>query len=161
MNDLKSGDLSGPSTPVPQITLSLLALFWLPLALMWVLMGVEQPVLNGVMARLPDATRSLAAFEVAFGIALVIESPILQILSAATALVRGPRSYRQMLRFMHLLAAVLTLVHFIVSRPVVFEFVTRRILGVPEDVIEPARRRLPFLCRLPRWSDTAGCGRVV
>ncbi|MDA3951431.1 MAG: hypothetical protein PF508_19645 [Spirochaeta sp.] len=145
MSDLSSRDLPPPNTPAPQITLSLLALFWLPLALMWVLMGVEQPALNGVMARLPDATRSLAAFEVAFGIDLVIDSPIIQILSAATALVRGPRSYRQMLRFMHILAAVLTLTHFLISRPVVFGFVTRNILGVPEDVIVPAQQAFTIL----------------
>lgn len=112
---------------------------------MWLLMGVEQPALNGVMARLPQATLSLAAFEVAFGIALVIESPILQILSAATALVRGPRTYRQMFRFMTILAVTLTALHFFLGRPGVFPVIAGGILGVPSHVIEPARKAFVWL----------------
>lgn len=151
---MKSNDGAAPTTTgtaptttlaAPTITLATLGLFWLPLALMWLLMGIEQPALNGVMARLPRATLSLAAFEVAFGIALVIESPILQILSAATALVRGPRSYRQMLRFMHILAAVLTTIHFVLSRPAVFVVIADGILGVPAHVVEPAREAFTWM----------------
>ncbi len=127
------------------MTLPVLFLFWVPLALMWIIMGVEQPALNGVMARLPAPTLSLASFEIAFGIALIIESPIIQMLSTGTAVVRGPRSYRQMIRFMHLLAIILTVVHFVISRPVVFTFVAGRILGVPENVIAPARHVFTIL----------------
>ncbi len=112
---------------------------------MWLLMGIEQPALNGVMARLPFPTLSLAAFEVAFGIALVIESPIIQMLSTGTAVVRGPKSYRQIIRFMHLLALAMTAVHFLISRPAVFQFVAGSILGVPEHVIDPARRAFTIL----------------
>ncbi len=111
-------------------------------------MGIEQPSLNAVMARLPNAVVHLASFEVAFGLALVIESPILQMLSAATALVRGPRSYRSMLRFMHAWTILLTGIHFGVSRPVVFGFVTRRILSVPPEVVEPAQQLLVLLLPL-------------
>lgn len=102
-------------------------------------MGVEQPTLNAVMARLPNATRNLAAFELAFGLALVIESPILQMLSAATALVNGPRSYAQLTRFMHGWAVGLSSVHFLLSRRPIFAFVTGRLLAAPEELIEPAR----------------------
>ncbi|MFW6229320.1 MAG: hypothetical protein ACOC2V_07645, partial [Alkalispirochaeta sp.] len=129
----------------PYLAFGTLFLFWLPLALMWIFMGIEQPILNGAMARFPEATLSLAAFEVAFAIALVIESPIIQMLSAATALVRGPRSYRGLLRFMHVLALILTALHIVISRPVVFGFVAGTILRVPEHVIDPARRAFTVL----------------
>ena len=38
--------------------------FWTPLAVMWILMGFEQPALTAVAARLPDAALNLAAFGV-------------------------------------------------------------------------------------------------
>jgi len=116
-----------------------LFVFWVPLALMWLIMGIEQPALNAVMARLPEATRNLAAFEIAFALALVIESPILQMLSAATALINGPRSYRRLTRFMGGWAILLSSVHFLISRPGVFAFVTGRLLAAPPELIEPAR----------------------
>lgn len=106
---------------------------------MWLIMGIEQPALNAVMARLPDATRNLAAFEIAFALALVIESPILQMLSAATALINGPRSYRRLTRFMGGWALLLSSIHFLISRPGVFTFVTGRLLAAPPELIEPAR----------------------
>jgi hypothetical protein len=125
-----------------------LFIFWLPLAIMWIIMGVEQPALNGVIARLPSAARHLAAFEVAFALALVIESPILQMLSAATALIGGRESYRSIMRFMGGWAIVLSLIHLVVSRPVVFGAVAGGVLGVPGEVVAPAREAfalmLPF-----------------
>ncbi|MFW5694585.1 MAG: hypothetical protein ACOCYB_05415 [Alkalispirochaeta sp.] len=123
----------------PTITLKILFAFWLPLAVMWIIMGIEQPSLNGIIARLPRAAVHLAAFEVAFGLALVIESPILQMLSAATALVLGKRSYRSLARFMHVWAVALTALHLVASRPVVFAWITGSILGVPADVRGPAQ----------------------
>ena len=122
------------------ITLPSLFLFWVPLAVMWLLMAVEQPSLNAAMARLPRAALHLAAFEVAFGLTLVIESPILQMLSAGTALVTGRRSYRSLLRFMHSLAVILTAAQFVLSRPVVFSWIAGGLLGVPAETVEPARQ---------------------
>jgi hypothetical protein len=122
-----------------------LFIFWLPLAVMWIIMGVEQPALNGVIARLPSAARHLAAFEVAFALALVIESPILQMLSAATALVGGRDSYRSIMRFMGGWAVVLSLIHLVVSRPVVFGAVAGSLLGVPAEVIGPARETFALM----------------
>ncbi len=128
------------SQPVVQTrTEQSLFLFWVPLALMWLVMGIEQPALNAVMARLPNATQNLAAFEIAFGLALLIESPILQMLSAATALVNGPLSYRRLTRFMGGWAIVLTAVHFLVSRPVVFRFIAGQLLATPPHIVEEAR----------------------
>jgi hypothetical protein len=46
---------------------------------------------------------------------------------------------------MHLLAAAMTAVHFTISRPAVFQFVAGGILGVPEHVIDPARRAFTIL----------------
>ena len=52
-------------------------------------MGLELPLVSAVVARLPDPTVSLAAYGgVVFPLALLIESPIIMLLSASTALAR-------------------------------------------------------------------------
>lgn len=129
------------------ITYRGILLFWTPLALMWLIMGVEQPAMTAIIARMGDATRNLAAFGVAFAMALVIESPILQLLSAATALTDDRRRYRKLLRFMHLCAIGLTLIHLLVGATPLFSGLARLILRVPEEVIEPSR--IAFLALTP------------
>ena len=84
--------------------------FWIPLALMWFLMAVEQPVVTGFIARMADPKINLASYGVVYSVVLIIESPIIMLLSAGTALPRGGRSYRRLVRFSHLLIAGLTAV---------------------------------------------------
>lgn len=50
-----------------------------------------------------------------------------------------------MLRFMHILAAVLTTIHFVLSRPAVFVVIADGILGVPAHVVEPAREAFTWM----------------
>ncbi|TVQ40888.1 MAG: hypothetical protein EA384_01630 [Spirochaetaceae bacterium] len=121
--------------------------FWSPLAVMWIMMAVEQPAMAAVIARLPDATANLAAFGVAFSVALVIESPILQLLSAATALAGDRLQYRRLLSLMHLLAAVLTALHLLVAATPLYALLVGRLLGVPDAIVELSR--VTFLAMLP------------
>ena len=48
--------------------------FWLPLTSTWLMMAVEGPYLVAVIARLSNPTNNLAAFGVAFSIAVIIEA---------------------------------------------------------------------------------------
>src|SRR5690242_667263 len=74
---------------------------WWPLAASWILMGFELPAVSAAMARLPQPTVSLAAYGgVVFPMSLLIESPILMLLSASTALSKDLRSHRLVERFM-------------------------------------------------------------
>ena len=60
---------------------------WWPLAASWLLMGVELPVISAVIARLAYPEISLAAYGgVIYPLALIIESPIIMLLAASTAL---------------------------------------------------------------------------
>ena len=120
-------------------------LTYLPLAAMWIIMGVEQPALNAVIARLPAATVQLGAFGVTFALALVVESPILQMLSASTALAKDRCHYARLLRFMHILGGGLLAVHFILSVPSVFGFLIGEVAGVPEDLVWPAQRAFMWM----------------
>lgn len=119
---------------------------WLPLAGSWVLMGLELPAVSAVMARLPHATVSLAAYGgVVFPLALLVESPILMLLTASTALSRDAASYKVIRRFMWLAAGLLTLVHALLAFTPLFDLVAGTWIGVPEPVREPARTGLRIM----------------
>ena len=72
------------------------------------MMGLELPYIAAIVARLPDPAPNLAAFGVATSLAWCIESPIMMLLSAATALVRDRGSYLALRRFALLMIALVT-----------------------------------------------------
>ena len=85
---------------------------WLPLAASWILMGAELPLLSAIIARLEDPTIHLAAYSsIVFPLALVIESPIIMLLTASTALSRDQNSYEKLWKIMTWLGFALTLLH--------------------------------------------------
>ncbi len=114
-------------------------LFWVPLAVMWIIMGIEQPAINAVIARLPDPKANLAAFGVTFALSLLIEGPIIQLLTAGTALSHNLQNYKRLLAFMHIMAVGLTGIHLLIGLTPLFQIITRNILGIPEDLIGLSR----------------------
>jgi hypothetical protein len=126
--------------------LSRIARAWWPLAASWLLMGAEVPALSAVVARLADPEVNLAAYGgVVFPLALIIESPIIMLLAASTALSKDTASYRLVRRYMMAAGAILTGLHFIVAFTPVYYVVVQGILGVPEEVVEPARIGLKIM----------------
>jgi len=109
-------------------------IFWGPLALTWLMMAAEQPFLVSVIARLPEAKYNLAAFGIAFAFALIIEAPVIMLMSASTALVTDRHSFRKMKRFTDILNVSVVLVQLIVLIPPVFNFIVMDLMGVPENV---------------------------
>lgn len=109
-------------------------LFWLPLAATWFMMSVEGPFLSALIARLPDPKFNLAAYGVAFSFALVIEAPVIMMLSAATTLVRNSHSYLALRKFNLILIGVLTLLMIILVFPPVFYFISEDMIGLPRQV---------------------------
>ena len=85
---------------------------WWPLAASWVMMALELPAVSAVIARLADPNVHLAAYGgIVFPLALVVEAPIIMLLSASTALSKDMDSYRKLRRFMFWSAFGLTVVH--------------------------------------------------
>ena len=123
--------------------------FWLPLALMWLLMAVEQPLLAGVIARMDEPIQELAAFGITFSMALLIEAPIIMLLTASTALAKGKQSYGQLFRFTTLLSGALTVIHLVIALTPIFNWLVGDIIGAPEELVEPSR--LAFLVMFP-WT---------
>ena len=73
---------------VPPLTLRRIFGFWLPLAATWLMMATEGPFLAAVIARLADPTYNLAAFGVAYALALVVEAPIIMMMNVPCRLAR-------------------------------------------------------------------------
>ncbi len=131
--------------------------FWIPLAAMWLMMAVEQPLIAGFIARMKEPELNLAAYGVVYSIALIIESPIIMLLTAGTALSRGGLSYRRLLRFSHLLIVGLTALHLLVGLTPLFDVVLRRIIGAPEEIARVSRGA--FLLMTP-WTAAVGYRRL-
>ena len=74
-----------------------------------------------IIARLDDPAVNLAAFGVAFAFAIIIESPVIMLMSASTALVEDRESYLALRRFSYSLSALLTLVQLVILAPPLFD----------------------------------------
>ena len=119
---------------------------WWPLAASWLLMSAELPALSAVIARLPDPEINLAAYGgVVFPLALIIESPIIMLLTASTALSKDMASYQRIRRFMLWTSMILTGFHLLVAFTPLYDLVVRHILGAPQEIIEPARLGLKIM----------------
>src|SRR5512139_4106068 len=109
-------------------------LFWIPLALTWIMMALEGPIVASVIARLQEAKLNLAAYGVALSVAFISEGPIIMLVSSATALVRGYSSYRKLLKFALALNGLITVLLAVLMIPHVFSFLADDVVGLPEEV---------------------------
>lgn len=128
-------------------------LFWGPLALTWLMMAFEQPILIAFIARLNDAKYNLAAFGIAGSFAMIVEAPVIMLMSASTTLVRGRNSYRKLKRFTDILNAGVTGIQLIILIPPVFRYIVTGLMGVPENVARIAH--VALLIFLP-WAASIG-----
>lgn len=111
-------------------------LFWAPLAATWLMMAAEGPFLAAVIARLADAKFNLAAHGVAFAFAILVEAPVIMLMSAATALVEDGTSYRRLRNFANALNAGSTALLLLVLVPPVYDLVMRTVVGLPDEVAD-------------------------
>jgi hypothetical protein len=123
--------------------------FWVPLASTWLMMSVEGPFLAAVIARMAEAKFNLAAYGVAFALALLFESPIILMMSASTALVRDRESLLKLRNFCYCLNAVITTLMALCLIPQVFNVLARDIIGLPPEVAALTYRATMFLLPWP------------
>ena len=115
-------------------------------------MGTGVPLISAVMARMEDPTINLAAFGgVVFPISLIIEAPILMLLSASNALSKDWASYQKIRRFMLIIGFGLTVLHILLAFTPLYDLVIIGLMSPPEEIIEPAR--VGLMVMLP-WSWT-------
>ena len=109
-------------------------LFWAPLAATWLMMSAEGPFLAAIIARLELPKYNLAAFGVAFSLALIVEAPIIMLMSASTALVKNRDDYLTLRNYTFMLNMVITVLMLIGLIPPVFFFLTENLIGLPHSV---------------------------
>jgi len=113
---------------------------WWPLAASWLMMGLELPAVSAVIARLADPEIHLAAYGgIVFPLALLVESPIIMLLAASTALSRDWDAYRRLRQFMFRAALSLTVLHLVIVLSPLYDFIVGHLLHSPPEIRGPAR----------------------
>jgi hypothetical protein len=125
------------------LTYRKILLFWLPLSATWLMMSVEGPFLAAIIARLAEPKYNLAAYGVAFAFALIIEAPVIMIMSAATALVTNRDSFLKLRNFTFFLNGIITAGMFVLLIPSIFYFITEQLIG-----LEPAVSSITYMAVL-------------
>ncbi|OGP51135.1 MAG: hypothetical protein A2Y79_03330 [Deltaproteobacteria bacterium RBG_13_43_22] len=116
------------------LTYKQIFLFWLPLESTWLMMAMEGALMSAIIARMAAPKFNLAAFGVAFSFLLILEAPIMMIISATTALVIDKDSFLKMRRFTFILTIIVTLMMGITVLPPVFSFFCQKLIGLPDHV---------------------------
>ncbi len=136
-------------------TLSFRTIFrlWLPMEATWLMMAVEGPFIAALIARLAEAKYNLAAYGVAFSFALILEAPVIMIMSAATSLVRNGEAFRKLRIFTYWMNGATTLIMLVFLIPPIFDAVSIGLIGLTPKVAELTH--LTLLLLLP-WPGAIG-----
>jgi len=103
-------------------------------------MSAELPLVSAIIARLADPKIHLAAYGgVVFPLSMIVEAPIIMLLSASTALSKDLKSYQLLRRFMLWSGAILTGIHLLVALTPLYGFVVGSLIHAPEEIRGPAR----------------------
>lgn len=109
-------------------------------------MALELPILSAVVARLAAPEINLAAYGgVIFPLVLLIESPIIMLLAASTALCKDRASYIKLNKFMWVAGALLTILHVLLAFTDMYDFIIVGIFSPPKAIIGPARTGLRIM----------------
>ncbi len=144
------------NTPPQQLTLKKIFYFWIPLAATWLMMSVEGPFIAAIIARLAEPKYNLASYGVAFSLALIVEAPIIMMMSASTALVKDRLSYIKLRNFTILMNIGVTLIMLIIIMPPIFHLITIEWMDLPPEVAHLTH--LGFIVMLP-WPAAIGIRR--
>lgn len=98
------------------------------------MMSVEGPFLSAIIARMLNPEFNLAAYGVAFSFALIIESPVILLMTASTALVKNLYTFTKLRNFTYALATIETALILILIIPSIFYFITISLIHLPVEV---------------------------
>ena len=131
------------------ISTARLARFWLPLQATWLFMAVEGLFLAALIARLPDPKLNLAAHGVAYAFAIIVEAPVIMMLSAATALVDARPSYLALRRFAQVLNFLITSVMLLLLATPAMNWILASFMRLDPRVVDLVRGALWILLPWP------------
>jgi hypothetical protein len=140
-----------------KLTYRAIALLYLPLALSWLLMLMEAPLLNALLARGSDPELSLAAFGIALGIILVVEGPILMMLEVSIALSKNLAAFRTIRRFYVIVGLAITALGIILFYTPLCRLLLCDLMRIPPTI---AAATVPALRLLAWWPFPIGWRRI-
>jgi len=129
----------------PEMRLKTIAGLWLPLAISFELMMMEGPTVQSAIGRLPQAQVNLAAWGLTLSLSLLIESPVIMLLSTAIALVRDRDTYQALRKFMLSLLVGCTLLTALIAFTPLFDLIAGTVMGQPAPYIAAARPALQIM----------------
>ena len=142
-NGMQNG--AGGTAPTTRQMLAL----WLPLAASVVMMVLEPTIINVGLGRTAAPELALAAYGVAFSLALLVEAPIIMLLDASVARAVDRPSFVLIRRFTLLLGLAVTAIGLVLSFTPLYDLVVHNWMNIPTDVAAQAR---PTLQVLSFWS---------
>lgn len=116
-------------------------------------MMLEGPAVQSAIARLGDPETNLAAFGLVLSLSLIIESPVIMLLSTTIALARDTQSYRALRGFVIALIAGLTLLTALVAWTPLYDVIVAGVLGIPQVISDAAR---PGMRIMLLWTAAIG-----
>ncbi len=119
-----------------------LLIFLAPLLFTGLMMTADQPLVNAALTRLPGAQEALAALVVAFGLALVYESPHVTMIEVATALATTRQALSLLRRFYLVFAAGLAVLAAALLASPLYDALVLGLMGIPPGVAAAARATL-------------------
>lgn len=131
------------------VRISALTRFWAPLQATWLMMAFEGPFLAAMIARLPDPKLNLAAYGVAYALAILVEAPVIMMMSAATALVDSRENYRRLRNFMWFLNLGITAIMLVLLFTPLWELFIHQLMGLDERVARLVWTSLAILLPWP------------
>ncbi len=132
-------------TPASVLSLSRILHTWWPLAVSWLIMTAELPLVSAVIARLAQPQINLAALGIVFALSIIIQAPSAMLLAASTALSRDEASYQKLRQFMLTISLTLTVLHTLVAFTPLFYVIVADLMGAPSEILEPTRLGLMIM----------------
>ena len=139
-----------------RLTLKEISLFFFPLVLNVQLMSISHTVINGALARLEDYVTALAGMSVAMIVHLFVASPSYQNHTVTIAMVRGRKSMRSVLIFVGLVASYVAVMLSLIAFTPLGDLLLDKLLGIPPQVAEEARKALYICALLPFFTGFRG-----
>jgi hypothetical protein len=128
------------------------------LAISWLFMAAEGPIIVRLVSGGPDAKVLTAAFLIVMSIAIFIESPVIDLLSTGTTMGKGRQSYVVISKFAWYMIVFVTIVHFLVTWTPLYWLVTLQFLQLDPAVAKAAH--VPLMIMVP-WSGFVGWRRKL
>lgn len=122
---------------------------WVPLAASIVMMVLEPSIINIGLGRTSDPELALAAYGVAFGLALLIEAPIIMLLDASVARSTDREAFAVLRRVTLGLGLLVTTIGLVLSLTPLYDLIVLDLMNIPADVAARARPTLQILSFWP------------